>query len=43
MPLLSYKVQQHWHERFAADASSMWLRKTMFELFSGVDAVGAGR
>ena len=43
MPLPSYKVKQHWHERFNADASSMWLRKTMFELFSNFDAVGAGR
>ncbi len=42
MPLPSYKVKQHWHERFNADASSMWLRKTMFELFSNFGAVGSG-
>lgn len=33
LPLPSYKVKQHWHERFNADAGSMWLRRTMFELF----------
>lgn len=42
MPLPSYKVKQHWHERFNRDASSIWLRKTMFELFSSVDALGSG-
>jgi DNA-binding transcriptional LysR family regulator len=42
MPLPSYKVKQHWHERFNADAGSMWLRKTMFELFSNFDALGSG-
>lgn len=42
MPLPSYKVKQHWHERFNADAGSMWLRKTMFELFSNFDALGPG-
>jgi DNA-binding transcriptional LysR family regulator len=34
VPLPSYKVKQHWHERFNADAGNAWLRKTMFELFS---------
>lgn len=34
LPLPSYKVKQHWHERFNADPGSVWLRKTMFELFS---------
>jgi DNA-binding transcriptional LysR family regulator len=43
MPLPSYKVKQHWHERFNLDASSMWLRKTMFELFSKVGTPMAGR
>ena len=43
LPLPSYKVKQHWHERFNADAGSMWLRKTMFELFSNFDALGPGR
>jgi hypothetical protein len=34
MPLPSYKVKQHWHERFNADAGNMWLRQTMVTLFS---------
>ncbi len=42
VPLPSYKVKQHWHERFNADAGSMWLRKTMVELFSNVDLQGTG-
>ncbi len=29
-----YKVKQHWHERFNADAGNMWMRKTMAELFA---------
>ncbi len=41
VPLPSYKVKQHWHARFHADASSMWLRQTMFDLFSTADALGA--
>jgi DNA-binding transcriptional LysR family regulator len=32
--LPSYKVKQHWHERFNADAGNIWLRKTMMQLFS---------
>jgi DNA-binding transcriptional LysR family regulator len=32
--LPSYRVKQHWHERFNADAGNMWLRKTMMGLFS---------
>ena len=35
VPLPQYKVKQHWHERFNADAGNQWLRKTMAELFSG--------
>lgn len=35
VPLPSYKVKQHWHERFNDDAGNMWLRKTMVDLFSG--------
>ena len=35
MPLPSYKVKQHWHERFNADAGNVWLRHTLAELFSG--------
>ncbi len=31
-----YKVKQHWHERFNADAGSIWLRQTMAELFMRV-------
>ena len=34
-PLPPYKVKQHWHERFNADAGNIWLRQTMAELFSG--------
>lgn len=34
VPLPSYKVKQHWHERFNADAGNIWLRRTMAELFS---------
>jgi DNA-binding transcriptional LysR family regulator len=34
-PLPSYKVKQHWHERFNLDAGNIWLRKTMVGLFSG--------
>ena len=33
--LPSYKVKQHWHERYNLDAANMWLRKTMDSLFSG--------
>ena len=36
VPLPTYKVKQHWHERFNADAGNQWLRKTMAELFSAV-------
>ena len=43
VPLPSYKVKQHWHERFNADAGSMWLRRTMVGLFSNVDGLGARR
>ena len=35
VPLPSYKVKQHWHERFNADAGNIWLRSTMAGLFSG--------
>lgn len=28
-----YKVKQHWHERFHADAGNVWLRQTMAGLF----------
>jgi DNA-binding transcriptional LysR family regulator len=33
-PLPSYKVKQHWHERFNSDAGNMWLRQTMVKLFA---------
>ena len=36
-PLPPYKVKQHWHERFNADAGNIWLRRTMTALFSGAD------
>lgn len=35
LPLPSYKVKLHWHERFNLDAGNIWLRKTMAGLFSG--------
>ena len=35
LPLPTYKVKQHWHERFNLDAGNLWLRKTMASLFSG--------
>jgi len=34
-PLPTYKVKQHWHQRFNLDAGNIWLRKTMAALFSG--------
>ncbi len=40
LPLPTYKVKQHWHERFNLDAGNIWLRQTMAELFS---ENGAGR
>ncbi len=36
VPLPPYKVKQHWHERYNADAGNAWLRRTMAELFSGM-------
>ncbi len=35
LPLPTYKVKQHWHERFNLDAGNIWLRTTMAGLFSG--------
>ena len=35
VPLPAYKVKQHWHERFNADAGNKWLRQAMVGLFSG--------
>ena len=35
VPLPAYKVKQHWHERFNADAGNVWLRQAMVQLFSG--------
>ncbi len=32
--LPSYKVKQHWHERFNAEAGNVWLRGVMAELFT---------
>lgn len=34
VPLPSYKVKQHWHERFNLDAGNMWLRTTLAQLFT---------
>lgn len=36
--LPSYKVKQHWHERFNAEAGNAWLRATMAELFTTRDS-----
>jgi DNA-binding transcriptional LysR family regulator len=33
--LPSYKVKQHWHERFNLDAGNQWLRQSIMGLFSG--------
>lgn len=33
--LPTYRVKQHWHERFNLDTGNIWLRKTMADLFSG--------
>ncbi len=41
VPLPPYKVKQHWHERFNADAGNVWLRRAMVELFSNFDALRA--
>lgn len=35
VPLPTYKVKQHWHERFNADAGNIWLRQVMMTLFAG--------
>jgi DNA-binding transcriptional LysR family regulator len=35
LPLPTYKVKLHWHERFNLDAGNIWLRNTMADLFSG--------
>jgi DNA-binding transcriptional LysR family regulator len=35
LALPTYKVKQHWHERYNLDASNIWLRKTMADLFAG--------
>lgn len=40
VPLPTYKVKQHWHERFNADAGSMWMRKTMAHLFGQLGQLG---
>ena len=32
--LPTYRVKQHWHERFHADSGSRWLRATTSELFA---------
>lgn len=32
--LPSYKVKQHWHERFNAEPGNIWLRNTIAELFT---------
>lgn len=39
VPLPSYKVKQHWHERFNLDAGNIWLRTTLAQLFSDAQDV----
>ena len=34
LALPTYKVKQHWHERFNADAGNVRLRRTMADLFA---------
>lgn len=34
LPLPSFSVKQHWHERFHADAGNIWLRRAIADLFS---------
>lgn len=34
IPLPSYSVKQHWHERYHADPGNVWLRQTIAGLFS---------
>lgn len=38
--LPAYKVKQHWHERFNADAGNVWLRRTLAQLFTAPAATG---
>ena len=32
--LPTYKVNQHWHERFNSDAGNVWMRRTLMQLFA---------
>jgi DNA-binding transcriptional LysR family regulator len=32
VPLPSYAVKQHWHERFNQDAGNVWLRRCVAEV-----------
>jgi DNA-binding transcriptional LysR family regulator len=41
MVLPPYKVKQHWHERFNADAGNRWLRRAMETLFAQPQVQGA--
>jgi DNA-binding transcriptional LysR family regulator len=34
-----YKVRQHWHQRFNADAGNLWLRRAMVTLFAHSDVL----
>ena len=43
VPLPTYGVKQHWHERFHADAGHAWLRKTFAELFGEPERKRGGR
>lgn len=38
VPLPSYAVKQHWHERFHADAGNAWLRAALADMMSGQTA-----
>jgi DNA-binding transcriptional LysR family regulator len=35
LPLPTFAVKQHWHERFHADAGNAWLRRTLVDLLGG--------
>lgn len=35
VPLPTYAVKQHWHERVHAEPGNAWLRRTMAQLFAG--------
>jgi DNA-binding transcriptional LysR family regulator len=38
VPISSYCIMQHWHERYSHDSASRWLRATIAELFGSSKA-----